>query len=167
MNAARLRSRRHQRGEVYFEALVALPVVFFFFVQTWQLCQLFSANLVLSHAAYAAARAAVVVGPDNPLYYDFDDVDDLDPGTFRNDDVTSAAMIVASASPTLDPNTVEVECALGDGGGPRGYYAPLDATVFAEFMCPWWLSLVCLGQATLPLQQTATFVYQGAGYEFQ
>jgi hypothetical protein len=153
---------------VYIEALVALPIVFFFFVQTWQLCEFFSANLVLGHAAYAAARAAVVVGPDNPLYYDYDDVDNIEDGDgMRMEEVTNAAMIVASASPTLDADTLEVECALGNGGGPKGYYAPLEATVSADFKCPSWLSLVCLGSDSLPLEKFATFTYQGAGYEYE
>jgi hypothetical protein len=161
----RLRTRRSQRGEVYFETLITVPVVLFFFVQVWQLNELFVANLVVGHAAYAAARAAVVVGPDDPSRYDGEDVDDLTDGTTRMDDVTMAAQIVASSAPTLDLDSLVVQC--DTALAPDDRNAPLDATVMADFKCPWWLSLVCLGSDTITLEKKVTFPYQGASYEYE
>jgi Flp pilus assembly protein TadG len=162
----RLRARRSQRGEIYFESLIAIPIVLFFFVQVWQLNELFVANLVLGHAANAAARAAAVVGPDDPARYDDEDVDDLSDGTVRMDDVTMAAQIVAASATTLDIDSVTVE-ADQTTFAPNNRNAPLDAIVSADFMCPSWLSLVCLGSDTITLEKTVTFPYQGASYEYE
>jgi hypothetical protein len=162
----RRRTRRSQRGEVYFETLITVPVVLFFFVQVSQLNELFVANLVLGHAANAATRAAAVVGPDDPKRYDGEDVDDLSDGTVRMDDVTLAAQIVAAAAPTLDPDSVTVVCDQ-TSLAPDNRNAPLDATVSADFKCPWWLNLVCLGSDTITLEKKVTFPYQGASYEYE
>src|SRR5258706_6486363 len=70
MTAAQQRSRRRRSsGLVYVEALVTLPVVIYFPMITIQLADYFVAVLLTKHAAIAAARAAAVVGPDNPSYY--------------------------------------------------------------------------------------------------
>src|SRR5262249_4549899 len=103
-----------------------------FFVQVYQLNELFAANLVLGHAANAAARAAVVVGPDNPSRYDGEDVDDLSDGTTRMDDVTLAAQLVAASAPVLDPDSVTV-VADQTTFAPDNRNAPLEATVSADF----------------------------------
>src|SRR5258708_17685340 len=57
---------RERRGAVYTEALIAIPVLLFFFSASLQLAYLSIASLLLRHAAVAAARSAAVIVPDAP-----------------------------------------------------------------------------------------------------
>ncbi len=57
-------------GAVYVEFLIAFIPFFIMVLGIMQLALLYSAHLVVQHAAYAAARSAVVVFPDCPARYD-------------------------------------------------------------------------------------------------
>lgn len=74
-----MRAIRHdEAGAVYVEFLLAFIPLFFLFLGILQGALLYSANLVVRHAAQRAARAAVVVLPDDPEYYDGQAVNSLE-----------------------------------------------------------------------------------------
>jgi len=73
------RRRRRQEGAVYVEFLVAFPIMLMFFLCLIQLGLIYTANLSVEHAATRAARAAVVVLPDDPERYDGDPIHRIDP----------------------------------------------------------------------------------------
>jgi len=62
--------RGDQRGVAYVEFLLAFLPIFTLFLGIAQLVLLWSARIVVEHAATRAARAAVVVLDDDPRYYD-------------------------------------------------------------------------------------------------
>jgi Flp pilus assembly protein TadG len=61
--------RQDQRGVVYVEFLLAFMPLFIFFLGMIQLALVYSAKLVVDHAAYRAVRSAIVVLDDDPAYY--------------------------------------------------------------------------------------------------
>jgi hypothetical protein len=65
-----LRPMRDRSGAVYVEFLIAFLPMFLFFSALLQLGMLQIADLVTKHAAVIAARAAIVVLTDDPLFYD-------------------------------------------------------------------------------------------------
>jgi len=60
---------RDTRGAIYVEFLIVFLPLFVFFMSLVQFSFVQVANLVTKHAAVQAARAAIVVLPDNPAYY--------------------------------------------------------------------------------------------------
>ena len=149
------------QGVVYVETLVALLTPIFFFFTIWQLVDLFTAQLILKHAAVVAVRAASVVGPDDPRFYGGQAKDQPNRGT-RLDDVKSAAALVLVASPHFRsvPN-VRVE-------GTFTADSAVTVTVETEYLClSGWLNMVCGGQRSRPMQARAVFPYQGASFPYQ
>lgn len=63
----RLPGDRH--GAVYVEWIIAFLPLFIFFSYLVQFGLLCTASIVTKHAAWMAARAAMVIVPDNPIYY--------------------------------------------------------------------------------------------------
>ncbi|RMH36661.1 MAG: hypothetical protein D6689_22020 [Deltaproteobacteria bacterium] len=61
---------RRQRGAVYVEFLLVFPPLLLLFLCTLQLALLYVAHLGVQHAAAMATRSAIVVIPDDPVYYD-------------------------------------------------------------------------------------------------
>jgi Flp pilus assembly protein TadG len=158
-----VRARAASRGAIYVETIVALPIVLYFFFVTWQLFDMFAANLIVRHAADAAARAAAVVGPDDPSYYNGQSVDDLSGGE-RLQAVTNAALAVLVAHPHLKGTSVSVSV---------GPITPESLTPFlvtaqveATYKCyvP-WLNAVCGGGSRV-LSWTGEFPYQAADVEW-
>ena len=68
---------RDQKGAVYVEFLAAFLPLFIFFEALVQLSGLATATLVVRHAAVSAARAAIVVLPDEPDEYDNEPVNSI------------------------------------------------------------------------------------------
>jgi len=67
---SRSRARVHARGAVYVEFLVAFMPIFVFFMALVQFGFVQTANLVVKHAAVTGVRAASVVLPDDPTFYE-------------------------------------------------------------------------------------------------
>lgn len=61
--------RADARGAVYVEFLIVFLPLFVMFMSLVQFAFVQVANLVTKHAAVQAARAAIVVLPDDPAYY--------------------------------------------------------------------------------------------------
>jgi hypothetical protein len=68
--ASHVESHRDERGVVYLEFLLAFMPVFLMFLAICQLALMHTAALVVRHAAYVAARSAIVVLEDDPERYD-------------------------------------------------------------------------------------------------
>src|SRR5262245_50249321 len=102
------------RGAVFVEKLIVyLPLLATFF-GAWELAELSSASIVVQRASAAAGRAAVVVLPDDPAFYDGEDVDSYD--GMRKADIELAAGMILSAIPRLSEDfTVDVSDPPGGG----------------------------------------------------
>jgi hypothetical protein len=59
-----------QKGAAYVEFLLAFIPLFIMFLGMVQMALMYAGDLVVQHAASRACRAAVVVLPDDPQYYD-------------------------------------------------------------------------------------------------
>jgi len=159
MEGQPLTFRRDPRGAVFVEQLIAYLPVMFFFMATWQLIDLCAAHLILERAASAAARAAVVVLPDDPAYYDGVAKDSFS-GT-RKEEIELAAALVLASNPHFT-NDFKVEVPSGLTGSE-----PLTVTVKANFYCfAGWVSLVCGPTGVRELTAKSVYAYQGAAYSY-
>jgi Flp pilus assembly protein TadG len=86
---------RDCKGAVYVEFLIAFLPILVLFSGLFQLGVAQTADLVTQHAAVTAARAAMVVLPDDPQYYDGIPENHIQGA--RLDDITSAAAMSLSA----------------------------------------------------------------------
>jgi len=149
-----------ERGAVFVEQLIAYMPVMFFFMATWQLIDMCAAHLILKRAASAAARAAVVVLPDDPAFYDGVAKDSFS-GKRKEDIELAAAMTLATSPHFTSDFKVEVTSNLKGS-------APLTATVKAKFFCfAGWVSLVCGPTGIRELTAKSTYAYQGAAYSYE
>jgi hypothetical protein len=159
MKNPRVSLKSDQRGAVFVEQLIAYLPVMFFFLATWQLLELCAAHLILKRAASAAARAAVVVLPDDPAFYDGVAKDSFS-GKRKEDIELAAAMILATNPHFTSDFKVEVPSDLKGS-------APLTATVKAKFFCfAGWVSLVCGPTGVRELTAKSVYAYQGAAYSY-
>lgn len=110
-------------GAVYVEFLVAFIPFFILVLGMMQLALLYSAHLVVQHAAASAARAAIVVFPDCPQRYD-GAPENVVNGGGRGDDPASALSSLFGAGSA--PGGTGFGGGGGSGGGAR-----LDAVRFA------------------------------------
>lgn len=69
---------KDDRGAAYAEFLIAFPPILLLFLAIMQLTLLYVGKLAVRHAATRAARAAIVVLPDDPEHYDGADVNQVD-----------------------------------------------------------------------------------------
>jgi len=159
MKRRSLSLKRDQRGAVFVEHLIAYMPVMFFFLATWQLLELCAGHLILKRATSAAARAAVVVLPDDPAYYNGEPKDSL--SKQRVIDIRLAASMIMQASGHFsDDFELKVEGAMKDS-------TPLTVTVKANFHCiASWVSLVCGPSGVRQLTAKSVYAYQGAPYDY-
>lgn len=148
------------RGVIFVEHLIAYLPVMFFFMATWQLIEMCAAHLILQRAASAAGRAAIVVLPDDPAYYDGVPKDSFEGK--RQQDVKLAAALILAANPHFGDFEVDVNPRKPSGS------APLTVTVRANFHCfAGWASLVCGPGGARELTAKSTYAYQGASYNYE
>lgn len=159
--AGRVRTAwRDQRGAVYLETLIAFVPVFVFFLGTLQLADASVAQLIVQHASTTAARAAVVVLPDDGAYYD--DRPNADLNAFvgaRRLDVERAADLILRANPRLHVNGANVRL------NQRSYADRDDliATVESRYRC--LVPALCGGG--IDLHAESKLVYQGAKFVYE
>jgi hypothetical protein len=150
-------SRRRQRGMIYIETLITLPLVFYFFLVTWQLIDMMVAGYMVKHAAVCAARAAAVVGPDEPRHYGNQTRGDLSSGP-RFDDVNEATWRALKPHKHFRKDLFKLKL---EGGGTAA--SMVKATVNAEYKCNMpALNVVCRGAASYVITANAEFPYQGS-----
>ncbi|HEX4339109.1 MAG TPA: hypothetical protein VH062_24545 [Polyangiaceae bacterium] len=165
---------RDTRGAVYVEYLIACVPVVAFFVATWQFIELATADLVLKRAASAAARAAIVILPDDPSFYGGDEGKAAKGkgGALsgkKAEDITLAANLILGTMnvPPFPSQFSPATVTFPDfkEGMERG--APLTAVVTTSFNCGMgWASIVC-GGSSRTLTARATYAYQGAEYGYE
>jgi Flp pilus assembly protein TadG len=145
------------RGAVFVEKLIVyLPLLLCFF-GAWELAELGAASIVVQRASAAAGRAAVVVLPDDPAFYEDEPVGSFD-GKRRTDVELAAAMILSAVPRFSEDFIVDVSDAPADP-------APIDVTVTAKYDCG-LASLVCGSDDSVELTSTTKHMYQGAKYTY-
>lgn len=179
------RLSRDERGAVLVEHLIAFLPVVIFALATWQLAELCVGHLLVKRAASAAARAAVVVLPDNGVWYGGADVNAYE-GERQIDVELAAALVLARSQHFTTRPTVRI------GGNPSGGirtsdrfrlnilepdhnlrssnqagpHGTLTAQVEAEFQCAaGWVNFVC-GGSSRRLTAAVSLPYQGASYDY-
>ena len=145
------------RGAVFAEKLIAyLPLLVSFFL-AWELAEVSAASLVVQRASAAAGRAAMVVLPDDPAFYDGEPAHSF--GGMRRDDVELAAGMVLSSLPQLSSDfVVDVSAPPADSGS-------IDVTVTAFYQCG-AAALLCGLDGSMELSSTTTHAYHGARYAY-
>lgn len=150
--------KTNERGAVFVEHLIAFLPVLFFFLAVWQLMELFAAHLIVQRAASAAARAAVVVLPDDPQNYGGVAVNSY--AGDRKGDIELAAQLVLANSPHFE-NNVSVQLSGATSGNGQ-----LTARVEVPFRCQAaWVNIVCGGGSRM-LRAEASHAYQGANFVY-
>ncbi len=153
-------ARGEEGGAVMVEFLIAYLPVLVAFLMFWQLGELLVAQMIVERASSAAGRAAVVVIPDDPAFYD----GQLN-GSFdgeRKREIRFAAGMMLAASPHLSENfTVDVQ------NVPSGddQVQELTVGVEAEFRCK-RLTWVCGVDGRTVLSAASQHTYHGASYEY-
>ncbi|MBX3251468.1 MAG: pilus assembly protein [Myxococcales bacterium] len=97
--------RRDQRGAAYAEFLIAFPPVLILFLCLVQLSLMYVGKLAVRHAANRAARAAVVVLPDDPAFYEGERINQIDydgsGSATQSDSFFGAGAISGGGSPRI------------------------------------------------------------------
>jgi hypothetical protein len=159
---------RDARGAVYVEFLIAFLPIFVLFLSLTQLVLIELANLVAKHAAVTAARAAMVVLPDDPGQYGGTAVERAEGQ--RMDDITLAAKAPLMAIDPLPDVTVKLPSSAG-GTDSRTSFARDDIVhvrLEYNFPCrvPIAKTLVCGLFARHQLITEAAMPNQGADYAY-
>lgn len=157
------------RGAIYVEFLVAFFPVFTTFLGLVQIADLYQANLIVQHSAVAAARAAVVVLPDDGSYYD-----NVEVGHFsgkRKEDIVKAASLTMFASRSLTELRVTLPSSPGSDDSRSEVQRDdlIRVQVRANFECrvPFVNRLVCDAQSGLKtISAEAAFPNQGASFTY-
>lgn len=151
-----------ERGSTYLETLIALPVIFAAFVTLMMFGRLSVGHLVAQRAASAGARAAVVILPDDPDYYD---------GRLasKEDCIKEAVRRVLRVYPFFDAENVDVQIS-----GGRSEWAPTTVTVSAAFDChafigsnSFFARQLCGGTRIATFATRSTLAYQAGPIEAQ
>jgi len=160
-----MRSLLHdQRGALMLEAFIAALPVLLLFVLLCQTSDLYVHQLIVQRAANAAARAAVVVLPDDGRRYGDPDnslVDRYAGG--RKHAVEQAARSVLRASPSLSASAATLELT-----GPFEPHTAAEARLSTEYTCLLGrVPLICGRGGKLRLSARARLTYQGAHYLYE
>jgi len=154
-------------GAVYVEFLIAFMPLLLMFSGLLQLGMAQIAAIVTQHAAVTAARAAMVILPDNPIYYDTG-VDQI--GGQRSAEIQLAAQKTLSA---IDPSPqVQVRFVGAPGGNTPvtsvGRFDVLHAQVLYQYPCriPIGNVLVCGPGASKLLTAESDMPNQGANENY-
>ena len=149
--------RFDQQGAAFVEELIVILPLLLTSFSTWELAEYAAAKLVVQRASSAAGRAAVVVLPDEPSYYDGEALDSC--SGLRRTDIERAAAMVLSALPRFTEDfDVSVDNIPDKGVGQ------IDFTVEATYDRG-TVSLICGGGGVTALTATTSRAYQGAAYD--
>jgi hypothetical protein len=180
---ARPRLRDDTRGAVYVEFLIAFMPVFVFFLCLLQLALLFSAKLLVEHAATEGARAAAVVFGDEPIYKEANPRPNVSSTERRK--VVRGAILIALAPMILDDTVLSVGVGYPEIAG--GKSTPIDTPVKARsgddmirvhvdafVLCKIAIAniIVCdkVGNSALRIKTIpaeSAYPYQGANYVYE
>ena len=170
MNRSESGKKRGTEGAVYVEFLIAFLPLFVLFMSLVQLAFVQVANIVTKHAAITAARAAIVVLPDDPGFYEGAKVNTA---TGKRLELIEAAAKARLAAVSTGPK-VEVTFPSSAGGDDNKTSFERDdlVRVKVEFDYP---CLIPIGSLFVcrtfdlhkKLKAEAALPMQGAGYEYQ
>jgi hypothetical protein len=156
------------RGVVYVEFLIAFMPVFVLFLSLVQLVLIEMANLVAKHAAVTAARAAMVVLPDDPAHYGGAAVERAEGQ--RLDDIKLAAKVPLMAIDALPDVDVKLPTSAGGTDSRTAFWRDDVVRVRLEYNFPCKVpigkTLVCGLLARHTLVTEAAMPNQGADYEY-
>ena len=163
-----MRPSRASAGAIYVEFLLAFLPLFIFFLGLVQLFDLHVANVIANHAAQLTARAAVVVLPDDPAYYDGVEVGK--PEGKRKTAIVSAAMQTLAAARSVS----EVKVTFHDGSGSDAEKASFSrddlvrVRLDVRFQCrvPLVSKMVCGSNDLRRLRVEASLPNQGAEFTY-
>lgn len=155
---------RDQRGAVYLEMLIAYVPVLALFFGVLQLADIAAAHLIVQRAAGAAVRAAVVVLPDEDVFYTGNT--SLSPENRKLADIELAAATILRATRRLGVNgdNVELDRDVSIEHGEDDVRQPVTATVRARYRC--FVRAFCGLDGSVMLSADATLPYQGARYHY-
>jgi hypothetical protein len=176
--------RDDTRGAVYVEFLIAFMPVFVFFLCLLQLALLFSAKLLVEHAATEGSRAAAVVFADEPKPYN---EASPKPNVLSKErrKTVRGAVLIALAPLILDDTVAAVHVDYPDGPGGKDQPADtpikartgdammrirVDATVTCKIAIANLLACERFGNSQLrtrTIPAESVFPYQGASYEYE
>ena len=159
-----------RRGAVYVEFLVVFLPILTLFLSLVQLAFVEIANLVTKHAAVAAARAAMVVLPDNPQFYSSGDLNHAEGDRFDAIQAAARARLLAvSVNPHVDvtfpsaPGAGDNKTAFQNGQSVRVQLAfdyPCYIPIGSRFVCNFvTLHKTLKAEAAMPLQ-SAAYTYE-------
>ena len=154
------RLRADERGGVYVEFLLAFFPMLLMFGALLQLSLLAVGGLLVEHAAVLAVRAAVVVVPDDPRFYDGAGVGS--PTGRRLDDIRAAARTPLYAF-ERDPNP---EVTFLSSRFAENELVRVRVTYDYPCRLPLGGALVCAGNGRFALHGEAAMPNQGAGYAY-
>lgn len=175
--------RDDTRGAVYVEFLIAFMPAFVFFLCLLQLALLFSAKLLVEHAATEGARAAAVVFGDEPGPY-AESKPQMNVGTAERRKVVRGAVLIALAPMILDDTVGAVGVTYPDVAGGKGTPANtpikartgegmirvhVEATVICKIAVANVIACDRLGNSSLrgkSVPAESVFPYQGANYAY-
>jgi Flp pilus assembly protein TadG len=142
---------RDESGAAYVETLVAFLPTLFFFLAVLQYGEVAAANLVVRRAAQAAVRAAVVVYPDDPRFYE-----GAAPSQ-RSPYVQEAARRTLLAAPELDVTGASVSVS-----GNLSGTSDITVNLTVPYHCSvFWARVVCGLDGVLSLNARSTLPYLG------
>ncbi|MGC4067164.1 MAG: hypothetical protein QM784_21495 [Polyangiaceae bacterium] len=154
-----------RRGAVIVEQLIVFLPVLFFVLVTGQVLEICTGAILLRHAAFCAARAAIVVLPDDPRRYGGEAF--IKPGGAIPDKsnrvaaVTKAATIILRTDPHFDTNRVTVGLFFDKSN------VELSARLTAPYRCyARFVNVACAGRGSIDLHAEGRDAYQGAEYAY-
>lgn len=154
-------AKKSRAGAVYVEFLIAFLPVFFFFLSLVQLIFLQTASLITHHAATKAVRAAAVVLPDDPSYYNGVPV-----GSFtgqRKSDIEKAAQIPLATMGLLEAAAAKVTI---EGTYARNTVLTAKVEYYYHCKVPWGRFLICGLTNFKKIKAEASMTNQGAQYAY-
>ena len=159
---------RDAGGAVYVEFLATFLPLLYVFLMLAQSAGMYTAKLITAHSAVMGARAAAVVIPDDPKYYD------SDPGVIsgkRKTAIEKAVGMTLKANSSIIAYTVEVEGTDGQvkttfdqGGGFQQATVRVRATYLCDLSTVSWV--VCGLGGFKVLEETATMPVHMASYTY-
>ncbi len=174
------------RGAVYVEFLVAFMPVFVFFLCLLQLALLFSAKLLVEHAATEGARSAAVVFGDEPAPYN-EANPQLNVSSTERRKIVRGAVLIALAPMILDDTVAAVGVGYPSPDAAGGVSTPpgtpikeragsgmIRLHVDAIIVCKIAIAnvIICDRQGNSALRvktvpAESAYPYQGAGYAYE
>jgi Flp pilus assembly protein TadG len=153
------------RGAIIVEQLIVFLPVLFFVLVTGQVIEICTGAILLRHAAFCAARAAVVVLPDDPRRYGGEAFikpgDTIPSNSNRAAAVAKAATMILRTDRHFDTNRLTVQLSIDKNT------KELSATLTAPYQCyARFVNVACAGRGSIDLRAEGLDAYQGAEYVY-